>query len=151
MTADAVLEVIATLEEASVRVWLDGGWGVDALLGEQTRNHADLDLNASNVVIVGLDTVRADHLGAYGSKTVKTPHLDAFANEAILFERCGAPSTFTLPSFASLFTGRLRFARSGSTDIGSGRDGRIVRSNPSWFVPERSTTDAAMRSRTVRS
>ncbi len=44
MNADAVLEVLATLEAASVRVWLDGGWGVDALLGEQTRDHADLDL-----------------------------------------------------------------------------------------------------------
>ncbi len=73
------------------------------------RLPADLDLKASNVVIVGLDTVRADHLGAYGSKTVETPHLDAFANEAILFERCGAPSTVTLPSFASLFTGLLPY------------------------------------------
>jgi lincosamide nucleotidyltransferase A/C/D/E len=44
MDADAVLEVLTTLEEASVRVWLDGGWGIDALLGEQTRDHADLDI-----------------------------------------------------------------------------------------------------------
>ena len=44
MDADAVLEVLTTLEDASVRVWLDGGWGIDALLGEQTRDHADLDL-----------------------------------------------------------------------------------------------------------
>jgi lincosamide nucleotidyltransferase A/C/D/E len=44
MDADSVLEVLDILEAASVRVWLDGGWGVDALLGEQTRSHADLDL-----------------------------------------------------------------------------------------------------------
>jgi lincosamide nucleotidyltransferase A/C/D/E len=44
MDADAVLEILAALDQASIRVWLDGGWGVDALLGEQTRDHADLDI-----------------------------------------------------------------------------------------------------------
>ncbi len=44
MDADRVLRVVTALEDARVRVWLDGGWGVDALLGEQTRDHADLDL-----------------------------------------------------------------------------------------------------------
>ena len=43
MDARSVLSVIATLERAGVRVWLDGGWGVDALVGEQTRDHDDLD------------------------------------------------------------------------------------------------------------
>jgi lincosamide nucleotidyltransferase A/C/D/E len=32
------------LEDADVLVWIDGGWGVDALVGEQTRAHSDLDL-----------------------------------------------------------------------------------------------------------
>lgn len=44
MDAAAVLEILATLNKASLRVWLDGGWGVDALLGEQTRDHGDLDI-----------------------------------------------------------------------------------------------------------
>jgi lincosamide nucleotidyltransferase A/C/D/E len=44
MGADAVVEVLATLQKASVQIWLDGGWGVDALLGEQTRDHTDLDV-----------------------------------------------------------------------------------------------------------
>ena len=44
MNADDVLEVVGALENAGVRFWLDGGWGVDALLGEQTREHTDLDL-----------------------------------------------------------------------------------------------------------
>lgn len=44
MHADSVLEVLAALERAGVGVWLDGGWGVDALLGEETRPHGDLDL-----------------------------------------------------------------------------------------------------------
>ena len=43
MDAPGVISVIATLEHAGVRFWLDGGWGVDALVGEQTRDHDDLD------------------------------------------------------------------------------------------------------------
>lgn len=44
MPAALVPEVLGTLEKAGVRAWLAGGWGVDALLGEQTRPHQDLDL-----------------------------------------------------------------------------------------------------------
>jgi lincosamide nucleotidyltransferase A/C/D/E len=44
MTADMVLEVIDTLTENGINVWIDGGWNVDALLGEQTREHDDLDI-----------------------------------------------------------------------------------------------------------
>jgi lincosamide nucleotidyltransferase A/C/D/E len=43
MNTQSVLRVIAPLESAGVRVWLDGGWGIDALVGEQTREHDDLD------------------------------------------------------------------------------------------------------------
>ncbi len=46
MTADDVVEVLNTLEDAGIDVWLDGGWAVDALVGEQTRDHDDLDLVA---------------------------------------------------------------------------------------------------------
>src|SRR5215467_5475414 len=44
MQAQDVLEIIHQLEEAGVVVWLDGGWGVDALLGRQTRPHDDVDV-----------------------------------------------------------------------------------------------------------
>lgn len=44
MNGEDVLAVLDALEQAGVRVWVDGGWGVDALLGEQTREHLDLDL-----------------------------------------------------------------------------------------------------------
>lgn len=42
MTADDVLRIVALLREFGV--WIGGGWGVDALVGEQTRGHRDLDL-----------------------------------------------------------------------------------------------------------
>ena len=39
-----VLEIVERLGDAGVRVWLDGGWGVDTLIGRQTREHDDLDI-----------------------------------------------------------------------------------------------------------
>ena len=44
MQPDEVLQVIDALEEWDLQVWIDGGWGVDALLGEVTRTHDDVDL-----------------------------------------------------------------------------------------------------------
>ena len=44
MNSDAVVEALDCLENAGVSAWVDGGWGIDALVGEQTRDHADLDL-----------------------------------------------------------------------------------------------------------
>jgi lincosamide nucleotidyltransferase A/C/D/E len=44
MSAADVVELVRLFERAHCPIWIDGGWGVDALLGEQTRQHADLDL-----------------------------------------------------------------------------------------------------------
>ncbi len=58
-----------------------------------------------NIVILTLDTTRADHLGSYGYFRDTTPQLDALAAESVVFERCVAPTASTLPSHTSLFTG----------------------------------------------
>jgi len=44
MTASDVIEFVRLLSENGIEVFIDGGWGVDALLGEQTRTHTDLDI-----------------------------------------------------------------------------------------------------------
>ena len=44
MTASDVIEIVRLLDQNRIDVWIDGGWGVDALLGEQTRTHRDLDI-----------------------------------------------------------------------------------------------------------
>jgi arylsulfatase A-like enzyme len=59
----------------------------------------------ANLIVIGLDTVRADHVGTYGHDWISTPALDAFAQEAIVFEHAYATAPWTLPAFASLFTG----------------------------------------------
>ena len=85
-------------------------WAVAALvlLAGCANDEPLVDLTAGppNVVVFVLDTFRADHIGAYGNTEVRTPNLDAFAAEAILFEDASSTSTWTLPSVASLYTGR---------------------------------------------
>lgn len=44
MTGDDVLEILDLLRKAGAEVWVGGGWGIDALVGRQTREHRDLDL-----------------------------------------------------------------------------------------------------------
>ncbi|MET9914255.1 amino acid transporter [Streptomyces sp. NPDC006476] len=44
MTADDVLSILSVLRHADVDIWIGGGWGIDALVGHQTRQHRDLDL-----------------------------------------------------------------------------------------------------------
>ena len=59
-----------------------------------------------DVLLVTVDTLRADHLGAHGSDLGLTPRLDALAVRSVVFERAYAPSSYTLPSMVSLLTGR---------------------------------------------
>jgi lincosamide nucleotidyltransferase A/C/D/E len=84
--ASDVVELLSWLEQSRIDVWLNGGWGVDALLGHQTRGHEDLDITISAVdrtafttavgargrmvdvhlVDVSTTTVRESGLGTYG-------------------------------------------------------------------------------------
>jgi lincosamide nucleotidyltransferase A/C/D/E len=54
MPAAALLELLHLLAAAGIVVWLDGGWGVDALLGRQTRCHKDVDLILDLAAVPGL-------------------------------------------------------------------------------------------------
>ncbi|HEX2695498.1 MAG TPA: sulfatase, partial [Acidobacteriota bacterium] len=58
-----------------------------------------------NVLLITLDTTRADHLGCYGYKPAKTPNLDKLAREGVRFARVYCPAPLTLPSHASIMTG----------------------------------------------
>jgi arylsulfatase len=58
-----------------------------------------------NIVLISIDTLRADRLGSYGYERGTTPHLDAFAREAVRFSRAIAPAPTTTPAHMSIFTG----------------------------------------------
>ena len=60
-----------------------------------------------NIVLIIMDTVRADHLSCYGYSRPTTPNIDRLARHGVLFENAIAASSWTLPSFASMFTGLL--------------------------------------------
>jgi choline-sulfatase len=61
---------------------------------------------ARNVVLITIDTLRADHIGVYGYPKARTPVLDALATGGVVFDRAYAASPVTLPSHATLLTGR---------------------------------------------
>lgn len=60
-----------------------------------------------NVILIGIDTLRADHLGCYGYSRSTSPNIDAFAEEAVLFKNCFSQAPITAPSFMSIFTSRF--------------------------------------------
>jgi arylsulfatase A-like enzyme/Tfp pilus assembly protein PilF len=60
---------------------------------------------ALNVVLITIDTLRADHVGCYGYKQIKTPNIDSLAADGVRFERAFAVVPVTLPSHSSMLTG----------------------------------------------
>lgn len=57
-----------------------------------------------NLILISMDTVRADHLGCYGYDRPTSPQIDTFAERAVVFENCTSPSSWTVPSHLSIFT-----------------------------------------------
>ncbi len=58
-----------------------------------------------SVILISIDTLRADRLPAYGYTKVRTPNLDAFAAQAVVFERAYSHAPQTLPAHASILSG----------------------------------------------
>jgi arylsulfatase A-like enzyme len=71
----------------------------------QKRHEAGPSGPVKRVVLVVIDTLRADALGCYGYGRPTTPSIDALAQEGVRFDRFYAASSWTLPSFASILTG----------------------------------------------
>ena len=70
------------------------------------------------IVLISIDTLRADHLPAYGYTKVKTPAIDALAADGVVFERAYSHAPQTLPAHASLLSGRLPFETGVRDNIG---------------------------------
>jgi len=88
----------------------------------------DRDLN---VLVITLDTIRADRLGAYGNPHIRTGFVDGLAERGVVFDRCIAPTPLTLPSHTSLFTGTYPVFHG-------------VRDNSNYVVPAELTTMAEL-------
>ena len=90
---------VACLADESAETPADGA-------GSGWKLVEDRSTDSLGIIVISLDTLRADKLGAYGNPDGLTPNLDRFAQESIVFEQAYAQSNETLFSHASLFTGR---------------------------------------------
>ena len=93
-------------------------------LGRLPRGVRPSDLN---LLLITLDTTRADRIHAYGFDGVATPNLDRLAREGVLFEQAVAPAPLTLPAHSSIFTGKFPPAHG-------------VRDNGGFFLDDKETT-----------
>ncbi len=59
-----------------------------------------------DILLVVIDTLRADHLGSYGHTVPTSPNLDKFATEGLRYAQAGSPASWTLPSFGAFATGQ---------------------------------------------
>ena len=82
-----------------------------------------------SVILVVVDTLRADHLGLYGYARPTSPNLDAWAKDGRVFDHAYAPSPWTLPSFASIYTGHWPLIHQG------GRTVRLDTGDPDTQAP----------------
>ena len=87
-----------------------------------------------NILLITMDTTRVDHLSCYGYHKNTTPHLDKLAQEAVVFKNVYAPSPWTLPSHASLFTGMYPDKHGAHCDV------EILKSNWPVSLGERYST-----------
>jgi len=80
-----------------------------------------------NLLVITLDTTRADALGCFGHSTARTPNMDRLAQEGFLFEHCFTPVPITTPSHSTIFTGTYPMAHG-------------VRDNGLFVLPDRVDT-----------
>jgi arylsulfatase A-like enzyme/cytochrome c-type biogenesis protein CcmH/NrfG len=79
------------------------------------------------IIIVSIDTLRADHLPAYGYRKIQTPAIDELAASGVVFERAYSHATQTLPAHIALLAGRLPFETGVRDDAGAGKPtGRLL-------------------------
>ena len=95
-----VLVTLAGLAAALVISTLPDHW-------METTTRAESKVKSPNIVLIMVDTARADHLSSYGYFRQTTPNIERLAEGGVLFENAIAPSCWTLPSTFSMFTGLL--------------------------------------------
>jgi arylsulfatase A-like enzyme/Flp pilus assembly protein TadD len=88
------------------------------------------------VILISIDTLRADHVPAYGYKGVETPALDAFRREGVLFEHAYSTTPLTLPSHSTLLTGVLPAVHGVRDNVGYKLDAAKIKSGVLPFLPE---------------
>jgi arylsulfatase A-like enzyme/tetratricopeptide (TPR) repeat protein len=102
------------------------------------------------VIVISIDTLRADHLPAYGYKQVETPNIDRLRADAILFENAYAHVPLTLPSHVSMLTGALPPDNGVRNNIGYPFDAAAHETIPSLLKKNGYATGAAVSAYVLR-
>jgi arylsulfatase A-like enzyme/Flp pilus assembly protein TadD len=103
------------------------------------------------VILISVDTLRADHLPAYGYRQVETPNIDGLRRDSVLFERVYSHCPMTLPSHVSMFTGSLPTENGVRNNIGYRFEGARFRTLAEELRERGYATGAAVSSFVLRS
>jgi arylsulfatase A-like enzyme/Flp pilus assembly protein TadD len=103
------------------------------------------------VVLISIDTLRADHLPAYGYAGVATPAIDALRRDGILYENAYSHCPMTLPSHLSILTGLLPYQHEVRNNLGYTFDGARHDSLPAMLKRSGYATGAAVSAYVLRS
>jgi len=95
-----VTPIRLTVLSATVLAWI-------GMLGAVSCSPPAYDCTGCNVIVISIDTLRADHLGCYGYPRETTPSVDAFSREALLFRNSFSHAPSTEPSHGSIFTSQI--------------------------------------------
>jgi arylsulfatase A-like enzyme len=102
------------------------------------------------VVLISIDTLRADRLPAYGYRGVRTPNLDRFRRDAILYQNAYSPCPMTLPSHLTMLTGLLPQEHGVRNNLGVVFNGEAHASLPLLLKGQGYATGAAVSSYVLR-
>ncbi len=86
-----------------------------------------------DLIVITLDTTRANHLGAYGYARAISPSLDAFARDTVVFRAAWSTSSWTLPAHASIFTGKHPTSHGAHHDADAGDATLADALGGAWF------------------
>ena len=122
--------------------------GRDASPGRDTSSER---FAGAPVILISVDTLRADHLPAYGYREVETPNIDGLRRDSVLFERVYSHCPMTLPSHASMFTGSLPTEHGVRNNIGYRFEKEKLRALAEELRERGYSTGAAVSSYVLRS
>jgi arylsulfatase A-like enzyme/cytochrome c-type biogenesis protein CcmH/NrfG len=110
------------------------GWAL--ALGACTPKTGDQVPKGTPVVLISIDTLRADHLPAWGYSGVETPAIDAVRRDGILYSHAYSQTPLTLPSHTSLLTGLLPGMHGVRDNVGYSLDAAKVTSHQVPYLPQ---------------
>jgi choline-sulfatase len=129
------------LPMAIALVWMGCGGGKNAAVGP---------FPGAPIVLISIDTLRSDHLPAYGYRGVETPAVDGLRRDAVLFERAYSHVPLTLPSHCSILSGRLPADHGVRDNVGYRFDAARQRSLPLVLRQAGYTTGGAVSAYVLR-